>query len=204
MRFVRNCGQNFGEGLNESESAKGLVMTLTVTPTEYQGVRFDSKSEAVFARLLDLHGIKWAYQHPVRHAGHDWDFLIWGTELHLFTGCDGYNSDGEPINEPMFGLQEAASKPILIELKPSKPNASYLQRLSKPPFKNELRAVVWGNPWSGLKTEWGGVDFTYMGSVLDGGNWKADEPFREYSHCLYRCFDESLIQQAVKYRFDLA
>lgn len=48
-------------------------------PTEYAGVRFRSKSEAVFARCLDLAGWNWTYEpsgtsHLCEHA---WDFAVW-------------------------------------------------------------------------------------------------------------------------------
>jgi hypothetical protein len=41
--------------------------------TEYKRIIFDSKSEAVFARTLDLGGHQWIY-HPPEHCGHVWDF----------------------------------------------------------------------------------------------------------------------------------
>jgi hypothetical protein len=47
-------------------------------PTEYKGVRFRSKSEAVFARTLDLvvgRNLTWTYE-PKGHKGHPWDFEI--------------------------------------------------------------------------------------------------------------------------------
>ena len=59
--------------------------------TEYKGIVFDSKSEAVFARAMDLakgHNYNWKY-HPTKHpndimnsyflAAHEWDFGIYTT-----------------------------------------------------------------------------------------------------------------------------
>ena len=94
--------------------------------TEYKRIIFDSKSEAVFARTLDLGGHQWSY-HPPEHCGHVWDFLVF--RVHMGN----------------------KSEQILVEYKPKMPTDTYVDELT-----NRMRhdpkesIVVWGNPWDGV------------------------------------------------------
>ena len=96
------------------------------TPTEYKGVRFRSKSEAVFARCLDLAGWDWDYE-PKNASGHRWDFLV------------------DRKTEPGSGRERF----VFIEYKPSQPTIAYVRSLIE---KTKLAPVesilIWGSPWS--------------------------------------------------------
>jgi len=81
------------------------------TPTEYKGVRFRSKSEAVFARCLDLAGWDWDYEPGVYESNpvmsiHPWDFLISRDE---------------------YWGESTSSVQMLIEYKPSRPSNQYVR-----------------------------------------------------------------------------
>lgn len=100
-------------------------MDFKPKPTEYAGVRFDSKLEAVFARFLDLNRIHWEKQHPVTCYGHDWDFEI---------STNKY-------------------KRLLIELKPSFPTETYADNILTASGRADFLAdphatIVCGNPWT--------------------------------------------------------
>lgn len=101
-------------------------MNRTPRPTEYRGIRFDSKLEAVFARMLDLNRVKWKLEHPVIRYGHQWDF---------------------ELETPDF------PNGLLIELKPSEPTETYIDQLfdigdADVAFANPHAIIVYGNPWS--------------------------------------------------------
>jgi len=89
------------------------MMNKTMKPisTEYKGTVFRSKSEAIFARCLDLAGWVTCYE-PVNHnnwnsqCGHMWDF-----------GC--FNNDPRTAPHPM----------LYIEYKPSLPTKTYVRNL---------------------------------------------------------------------------
>jgi hypothetical protein len=98
----------------------------TPRPTEYAGVRFRSKSEAVFARCLDLAGHVWEYE-PGSIAGHQWDFLI-----------DRKNNCGKHRERFVF-----------LEYKPSEPTMAYVNSLIDNMRHCPVESLlVWGNPWS--------------------------------------------------------
>ncbi len=102
---------------------------LTPRPTEYKGIAFRSKSEAMFARYLELDIEHWEIEltrpsdakiigkthgiiyEPRRLLVDDWvpDFLVWWVEL-----------------EEESGLPELFFR--LIEYKPSRPTGAYLNR----------------------------------------------------------------------------
>jgi hypothetical protein len=90
---------------------------LKAIPTEYNGIRFRSKSEAIFARCLDLVGFYWEYEPEVqpekRYATdiRSWDFLIAG---------NGIGPNLIRHNEIM-----------LVEYKPSQPTETYVENLKK-------------------------------------------------------------------------
>jgi hypothetical protein len=162
--------------------------------TEYNGIVFDSKSEAVFARTLDLGGHRWIY-HPPEHCGHVWDFLVFRAHMG---------------SEPM---------PIFVEYKPQMPTNTYVDELTdkmRPDPKESI--VVWGNPWDGVdrsidgpqeccyrvypifcsygKYGWG--DFIRL--MDNGGDWPTS-----YRHPTWEVLGitEAMAQEAKSFRFDL-
>lgn len=164
-------------------------------PTEYKGVRFRSKSEATFARTLDIAGTDWAYEPQPEEGGHSWDFLIWPGRLssHCF--------------------------PTMVEYKPSRPTDTYIDNLTSDVKRQPVESIlVWGNPWSGPPSfsvdspqccyvcypiwssysKYGRGDFLRL---ADNGN---DGPY-SYRHSTIEMLGvtEQMAQQAKSYRFDL-
>ena len=101
-------------------------------PTDYAGVRFRSKSEAVLARMLDIvrermkkTHIAWAYEPEIVKT----DFAVF-------------------ITIP----DENRVQMIAIEYKPSRPSDAYIERwreLMAPYEKNGWLPVIWyGNGWT--------------------------------------------------------
>ncbi|PKN53461.1 MAG: hypothetical protein CVU55_02235 [Deltaproteobacteria bacterium HGW-Deltaproteobacteria-13] len=162
--------------------------------TEYKGIIFDSKSEAVFARTLDLGGHQWIY-HPPEHCSHVWDFLVFRKHM------------GDK------------STPLFVEYKPIMPTNTYVdeltERMSVDPKES---VVVWGNPWDGVdhsidgpqeccyrvypifcshgKYGWG--DFIRLAD--NGGDWPTS-----YRHVTWDVLGitEEMAQEAKNFRFDL-
>lgn len=185
--------------------------------TEYKGIAFDSKAEAVFARTLDLAGHDWVY-HPEKHCGHEWDFLVFPTHVlrwyqSAFIGRKQYVSKKAKYIK-------TASKPMLVEYKPSMPTNTYVVNLTEMMRQDPFESiVVWGNPWDGVDTSiddsseccycvypifsshakygWGDFD-----PVADNGN---DYPI-SWRHNTFDVLgiNESMAQEAKRYRFDLA
>ena len=95
--------------------------------TEYKGIVFDSKSEAMFARTLDLIPVidSWDYHPPkfITGSSHDFDFLVdW----------------------------DAARQRLLIEYKPKRPTNTYLRNLIEKLRDEETIGpafVVYGSPY---------------------------------------------------------
>ena len=83
------------------------VSNFKATPTDYKGIRFRSKSEAIFARAMDLAGItEWVYE-PDSFDGYTPDFSV-------VVQISGWSVD--PLN-------------YLIEYKPASVSKAYLQKL---------------------------------------------------------------------------
>lgn len=76
-------------------------------PTEYEGIVFRSKSEAIFARALDLRGFTWEYE-PKRWLAEDG----WGPDFWVV----GYDQDHLIYN-------------MLVEYKPGEATDTYLKEL---------------------------------------------------------------------------
>ena len=96
---------------------------IKARPTEYNGVVYDSKSEAVFAKALDDAGFVSVYHPQDVKSPHVWDFLSVAPE----TGV-----------------------PFLIEYKPVMPTQTYLMQLYERACEEDRRAfLVYGNPWDG-------------------------------------------------------
>lgn len=89
---------------------------LKATPTEYRGICFRSKSEAVFARCLDLAGWGfWEYEPDCGVGGHTWDFCISGP--------------GTGSRKDRYGNYHFST--IYIEYKPSQPTETYCDNLTE-------------------------------------------------------------------------
>lgn len=166
--------------------------------TEYEGIVFDSKSEAVFARALHLAGC--SFQHNWHWAGHKWDFLV--------------------------SWEKSRMPPTLVEYKPKQPTLTYLANLRKLILAKPFDAfLVWGNPWDGPQdmgkpisndcsyAGWPVYDRRYDPPDFDTphGTWILDPPYipgdasRDGEHGVFRLFGitEDIAQEAKKYRFDL-
>ena len=81
------------------------------TPTEYKGVRFRSKSEAMFAFHLDKASIYYEYENGFASEIHNWDFYAFW--------CD------DEERSRFYG----GDFPVFIEYKPVKPTTTYIQNL---------------------------------------------------------------------------
>jgi len=174
-------------------------------PTEYRGTVFRSKSEAVFARALDLAKIgQWEYEpeHEKTHSPHPWDFSIFDDRCKR---CHW----------------------ILIEYKPSQPTMTYVRHLTelvRPRVEVAVKKhgrrvfdsyIVWGNPWDGpqkysscsyvcypIFSSWtGGYGWGDFNPVADCGE---EYPF-SYRHNIEGVLGvtEPIIQAARNHRFDL-
>jgi hypothetical protein len=130
---------------------KRSVEKFIPRPTEYAGVRFRSKSEAVFARSLDLAGVKWLYE-PFAQilnppGDHSWDFLLFATAIKA--GMATWNQHKFHVPGATFYESDA----WFVEFKPARPNDTYLLELGERTFGSEGSsypgnfAVVYGSPW---------------------------------------------------------
>lgn len=160
--------------------------------TEYKGIVFDSKSEAVFARTLDLVDIQWDYH--VRYCGHEWDFYLKG---------------GNRFDYHM-----------LVEYKPAPPTESYIDWLTNLMRSDPHESViVWGNPWEGdlVRRYLGYTSCCYVtypiftsigkygwGDFVRQGDNDEDVPF-SYRHQTSEIFGitSDTVEKAMEYRFDL-
>ena len=97
------------------------------TPTEYNHTLFRSKTEAVFARALDLSGHLWEYEPDWYHHGSGWvpDFFIASRAWR-----DGDTSE---VKWRLFLM--------CMELKPSMPTDAYLNQLSQRFMDMESRLI---------------------------------------------------------------
>lgn len=114
---------------------------MDAIPTEYHGTVFRSKSEAVFARALELvadRDIMWLYE--PEGEGRSWDFRI---RIEQKVRCERCGCKT---------LEKATW--ALIEYKPSEPTRTYWMNLVEQvrPFAREDSTtdsyIVYGNPWS--------------------------------------------------------
>lgn len=189
--------------------------TFRARKTEYKGIVFDSKSEAVFARTLDLAGHYWVY-HPSPHCGHEWDFLVFPNILeikHRMLEVGGRRYYGP--SSQIVGFRD----PMLIEYKPKMPTMSYVENLTNRMRANPIESVlVWGNPWDGpakkcdvnvvccyyvypifsryAKYGWG--DFAPLADHSEDAPKSHRHPIRDFLG-----ITEQMAQEAKCYRFDL-
>lgn len=158
--------------------------------TEYRGIIFDSKSEAVFARTLDLANLQWGYHYQPKYYGREWDFLVHGRRI----------------------------PKTLIEYKPSMPTWTYINNLIDSMKEHPKESVlIWGNPWNGIVNTDGPSDCCYyvypIFSSFGKYGWgdfctladSGSECPVSYRHPIDEMFDitEDIVQEAWGYRFDL-
>lgn len=178
-----------------------MAMEMKARPTEYKGIRFRSKSEAVFARCLDLStGIdRWSYE--PQFGVHPWDFcLTW------FQGRCG----------------PCAVREVFVECKPIAPTATYISELitkTRTFFEDCLLDpqqpisegyVVFGSPaWNG--GEYHAIPIYSRTCQIFG--WGDFDPDKDPSWASQGSFyhapsdlfgiTSQVIQEAATYRFDL-
>lgn len=189
-------------------------MSIKAKRTEYKGIVFDSKSEAVFARTLDIGGHEWVY-HPAEHCGHAWDFIV--CPVHRSSRlCSRVGGHDYYWQRPHF-----RTPPMLVEYKPTMPTKTYVDNLTDQMRQDPLESVVvWGNPWDGVdKTLFGPTDCCYRVYPIFSSHqwafgWGDFDPVSDSGNNLpvsYRHetldvlgINESMAQEAKLYRFDLA
>lgn len=104
---------------------------IQAIPTDYAGTRFRSKSEAIFARALDLSGISWQY------------------EPKQWTASDGWVPDFWVILPSLRGTIISCA----VEYKPAKPTEAYFTLLDRrfnelePRLDGHYELVAWGSPF---------------------------------------------------------
>jgi hypothetical protein len=103
------------------------MKTMEATPTEYKGVEYRSKCEAMFARWLDICTTEhlrvdgfWYEPKSLSINGYTPDFLAWTVE---------------PSQQPMGILPNICNH--VIEYKPSRPTSAYIKK-----FENYARSVA--------------------------------------------------------------
>ena len=82
-----------------------MIYPIEAHPTDYNGIRFRSKCEAIFYRNLQLHG--WLVAYEPDH----WLVDGWSFDFHV-----------------AWLMQRGAIANVLIEYKPSEPTAAYMER----------------------------------------------------------------------------
>ena len=179
-------------------------MAFATVPTEYMGVVFRSKSEAMFARALDLtdNGFKWVYEPNASGANHphNWDFEI----------LDSRYRRGGP-------------RRLLIEYKPSMPTMTYADNLVEKirPVADPRRShnidsyIVWGSPFNPAITRHKTIYVCYpifthfgkfgWGEYVPRADHGEDEPWST-RHDIVELFGitNAIAKAAMDYRFDLA
>lgn len=121
---------------------------MIARPTEYRGVKFRSKSEAVFARALDIGGWVWKYEPEDMELDDGWIPDFWIVKK-------------EPNRPTIIS--------IVVEYKPSFVTKPYLEQLESRfeelghDMLQTAFALAVGSPWDGGSGR--------SLKVLDRGNW---------------------------------
>lgn len=160
------------------------------TPTEYKGVRYRSKSEAMFAMYLDIESQSrvgghiaaagFIYEPPGFNAGdYQVDFMRWSTSVPEAWSLDGV------LRRPAISFSDYD----LIEYKPKRPTKTYVKNavarygeimanLERLGFRYVVDYtsfyIYFGSPYVSEK-ETGCIDFSYGGCELE--SWL--EPYRD-------------------------
>lgn len=144
-------------GVSTGEVGSGFFAPMKnlreARPTQYKGIIFRSKTEALYARAFDLTEWPWDYEPEIQDWPHKPDFL-----LSVRTNTSG-----------------GALRLAVVEIKPSKPTAAYLKSITKAATKFASQSpmleayVLYGNPWDG-----GDV----MCQHFEDGDWQDPKPFK--------------------------
>lgn len=199
-------------------------MNISAIPTEYRGVVFDSKSEAIFARALDLAGCRWLYHVYSKNHSHEWDFLVYPG---LITVSKAQEFNVHPKPESLWEYERKFSyttvqprhKPTLVEYKPKQPTMTYVKNLTQKARANPVESiVVWGSLWNPPKNATDFSNCKYLVSYpifCSHGKhgWGEFEPMADCGYeepYSYRHSISDLLgihsdhyEEAAKYRFDL-
>lgn len=168
---------------------------IKAIPTQYKGILFDSKSEAIFARSLDVWNKK----------QNGYGKLTWQYHPEKFQ-IDRYCPDFScaPIISQCHAL-DANLKIRLIEYKPSRPTSAYINRIAN--YFNEIKNSDHFN-----------IIYHYM--IICYGNTFEETPLRKILICHKKTkrthiidsrlsddltpeFNTECLSEAKKYRFDL-
>lgn len=112
-----------------------LTRELVARPTEYRGVRFRSKTEAVFALAIEQSNFVWEYEPRLLKLADGWVPDFWIVDAHT----------------NLRGVQAISS--FLIELKPRPVTQTYKDELAKrvasmkPYTRGHTFALVTGSPF---------------------------------------------------------
>lgn len=131
---------------------------MIARPTEYRGVKFRSKSEAIFARALDLGKWVWKYEPEDMRLENGWvpDFWIVMTK---------------PVNPTIVS--------VVVEYKPSHITQTYLQELTSRMIALSDRMIqtsfglATGSPWDHVEAR----KFT----VLTQNGWVESARLRKHT-----------------------
>lgn len=147
-------------------------------PTEYDGVVFRSKSEAIMARNLDLTGFVWEYEPKKLSLQDGWRPDFW-------------------VVFPRKLTKSPTIIQVVMEYKPSKPTDTYIKELMRR-FSDIDKKVsddfffgilACGNPFDDKQKKTVTAFETTTGRIVE----------LDWNHLFFRNFDE-----ARRYRFDLA
>jgi len=153
-------------------------------PTEYKGVRYRSKSEAILAFCMDKTGYEFEYEPDLKCDGLEWkpDFIV----REQWSGCV-----------------------FLLEYKPCKPTKTYEKWI-----KNEFKKVKKLDCSNVLNLDEGAfvdVSFIYWNNFYESdpsGFMLADEyPEKIITYLMFHMLNNEIkpyIENAKRYRFDLA
>lgn len=140
--------------------------TRKATPTEYKGIAYRSKCEAMFARYLDLDLCEQASisEFLARRRGHD---VTIPSSCGCFayepnTGIPGWNTDFLVVEHEVSWPEVWATKRIKlhwIEYKPSRPTITYIRKWAakacewydangRTVFDGDKFSIYYGNPYT--------------------------------------------------------
>ncbi|HET7237617.1 MAG TPA: hypothetical protein VFI76_01230 [Terrimicrobiaceae bacterium] len=163
--------------------------TLQPVETEYSGVVFRSKTEAIFARCLDLAGAPWTYE-P------------------LFMTCSGCHDEPREYVPDFYvswpRLWRPHSDDILcssgiIEIKPSRPTETWIKRAFTEYQGTVQFAVQAMAPLYVYFDLWTTAEAMLLSIPMEVMGQEEENPMSSLVHFLWEHWDE-----AKSYRFDLA
>lgn len=153
-----------------------MTQQYAARPTEYKGIVFRSKSEAIVARGFDLAGALWWY------------------EPYMFECSDGYVPDflvTHKYVDPRFGNTEII-RILFVEYKPSTPTDTYIEELC-----NRARECLESIPFSEFVLL---IGSPFSEDIVRGAIIGADYVTSLDESHFWMC---SFWEEAKKYRFDL-